>query len=94
MSEADDEFLLNEEVGMLDQDDIPDILHKWLEHESDDFNARLIDEELDETIYDVLEFHEAVFLVLYLCDMYGVDAELKFGNGESVTLRSGEDDDE
>lgn len=93
-SDADDEFLSNEEYGMLDHDDIPDLLHKWLEHESEDFNARLIDEELDETIYDVLAFHEAMFLVLYLCDMYNIDAELKFGDGESITLISGEDDDE
>lgn len=92
--DADEEFLNNEEFGMLDHDDIPDLLHKWLEHESEDLNARLIDEDFDETIYEVLGFHEALFLVLYLCDMYDIDADLRFGDGGSVTLISGEDDEE
>jgi len=90
-SDAEDEFFNNEESGIIDHDDIPDLLHKWLEHESEDLNARLINEELDKTIYDVLAFHEAMFLVLYLCDMYNIDAKLTFGDGESITLISGED---
>ena len=84
------------EEPLFDYDDIPDILHKWLEHESAEQLAYLADEAFEEVLADVLSFEEAVLLILYLCSMYGIGAVLKFEDGGSIIMDadSEEEDDE
>lgn len=76
----------------IDWDDIPDILHKWLEFESAELQAYLINEDFDQDIFEVLPFQEAVFLILYLCSTYEIDVSLTFPDGGGITIRGGEEE--
>lgn len=82
------------EEPLFDYDDIPDILHKWLEHESAEQLAYLADEEFEQLLSDVLNFQEAVLLILYLCSMYDISVTLKFPDGGGIIMEDNEEDDE
>ena len=55
------------EISSIDFDHLPDILHKWLEHERLDQQSFLTGaHDYDNELDDVLSVPEAIFLILYL----------------------------
>lgn len=84
----DDDFddFDDQDISTIDWDDIPDILHRWLEQESGEQQAFLHGEDYDEALTDVLDFKEVVFLILYLCSMFEIGAQLSFPDGGGITL--------
>jgi hypothetical protein len=77
----------HDDLPSIDHDSVPDILHRWLTFESEDQQAFLIGEDLDMDLTEVLDESEAVFLVLYLCSMFEINAELTFPDGGGIIIK-------
>jgi hypothetical protein len=93
MSGFDDSFFSEEEINSIDFDHVPDILYRWLEHESEEQQAFLHGEDLELDLRDVLDIDEVSFLLVYLCSTFEINAELYFKNGGGIILRGGEEGD-
>lgn len=79
------------EISSIDFDHLPDILHKWLEHERLDQQSFLTGthdyvNELD----DVLIIPEAIFLILYLAAEFEINVKMSFENGSVIAMTDGE----
>lgn len=89
---SEEEFEIDEDdIPSIDHDSVPDILHRWLTFESEDQQAFLIGEDLDMDLTEVLDESEAVFLILYLCSMFEIAAELTFNDGGGIIIDGGEE---
>lgn len=84
--EAEETPFTEDEIASVDFDHLPDILYRWMEHESEDQQAFLHGEDLDFDLRDVLEFNEVVFLLLYLCSTFEINAFLKFKEGGGLIV--------